>query len=59
MIGNLLLTVVDLAAMLLRLGIWVGRPSNAAKGVAFRPGFSLVQQHSSGNLISTSDSHGG
>jgi len=34
----------------------VGRPPNGAKGVAFRLLVSLKLQHSSGNLVSTSDS---
>jgi hypothetical protein len=56
MIDNLLLMVVDFAAVHPRLGIGVGRPSNAAKRIVFRRVSSLKRQHSSGNLISTSDS---
>jgi hypothetical protein len=58
MIENLLLMVVDLTAIRPKLGIGVGRPPNAAKRIAFRQVYSLKRQHSSGNLISTSDSPG-
>jgi hypothetical protein len=58
MIGNLLLTVVDLAAIRPRLGIGVGHLARGVKCIAFRQVYSLKLQHSSGNLISTSDSHG-
>jgi hypothetical protein len=58
MIGNLPLMVVDLAAIHPRLGIGVGRPPKAAKRISFRQLLSLKLQHSSGNLISTSDSDG-
>jgi hypothetical protein len=58
MIENLQLSVVDLTAIRPRLGIGVGRLPKAAKRIAFRQVSSLKRQHSSGNLISTSDSHG-
>jgi hypothetical protein len=48
---------VGLAALRPRLGIRVGRLPNAAKAVAFCPHPSLKLQHSSGNLVSTSDSN--
>jgi len=50
--------VVDLAAIPPRLGIGVGRLARGAKCIAFRQVYSLKPQHSSGNLISTSDSLG-
>jgi hypothetical protein len=50
---------VDLAAIPPRLGIGVGRPSKAAKRIVFGQVSSLKRQHTSGNLISTSDSHDG
>ena len=48
--------VVDLTAIHPQLGIGVGRPRNAAKRIFFGRVSSLKWQHSSGNLISTSDS---
>jgi hypothetical protein len=47
---------VDLAAIPPKLGIGVGRLARGAKCIAFRQVYSLKLQHSSGNLISTSDS---
>jgi hypothetical protein len=58
MIEKLLPIVVDFAAIPPELGIGVGRPPKAAKRIVFRQLLSLKLQHSSGNLISTSDSHG-
>ena len=58
MIGKLLLMVVDLAAIPPRLGIGVGCLAHGVKCIAFRQVYSLKLQHSSGNLLSTSDSHG-
>jgi hypothetical protein len=48
--------VVDFLAIRPRLGIGVGCLARGAKCIAFRQVYSLKLQHSSGNLISTSDS---